>query len=202
MSNAKDEIGYLDFELPKDIAVHTGISETKSAALVTSINDIGVLAALCVVNEIEAVIMPSGVFGTVAFLHELKDGAPEKAVTKITLAVDGLDAVLVQYRFERMEAKLYTKGEFVEDLVPTVVVGNFSEVAEDALIGEIDLYDLMKTGSAKVDANHALRNLPSNFVPKKYQRGAERTSGNFNAFPTFAMPKDVALQTLKRFENV
>lgn len=199
---AADDISYLDFDLPDDLREDFNQETPKSASIVTSVSDMGVLAALCVVNGIEAVVMPSGVFGTVAFLKNLADGAPKQNVEKLTKSVTGLDAVLVQCRFEKMEAKLYRNGEFVQDLIPTIVVGNFPDAAEDALIGELDLFKLVETGEANVNAEHALAHLPSNFVPKKYQKGKSETEKAFNAFPTFAMPLKVAQETLKKFENV
>ena len=162
------------------------------------------MAAFCVVNDIEAVIMPSGVFGTVAFLHLVEDVSPEESVKRLTHSVKGLDAVLAQFKMGKIETSLYKDGAYQKDLVPTLVLGNLSDAAEDALIGELDLFELIKTGKAHVDSKHALAHLPSNFVPKKYQKkpkGSDIPPQDFQAFYTKNMPLDVAQATLKRFES-
>jgi hypothetical protein len=222
-----EEIAYLDFDLEPEFDVkpkndgsfndlridkETQISDfadslnnvttSKSSCIVTSINDLGVLVALLVVNQINAVVMPSGVFGTVAFLKDRENDAPNEAAKKLTLKVQDLEVILVEFKMGRIESTVYSKGKKGDNVPPTLVVGNFSEAAEDALIGELDLFKLVETGDAKVDAQHALAALPSNYIPKKYQKGYNRniSTANFNAFPTFAMPMNVAIETLRKFE--
>ncbi|MDR2508611.1 MAG: hypothetical protein LBC50_00565 [Candidatus Ancillula sp.] len=163
------------------------------------------MAAFCVVNDIEAVIMPSGVFGTVAFLHLTKDVSPEETVKRLTTSVKGLDAVLAQFKMGKIETALYHDGKFQKELVPTLVLGNLTDAAEDALIGELDLFELIQTGKAHVNSEHALAHLPSNFIPKKYQKKPKSSEDippqDFQAFYTKNMPLDVAKATLKRFES-
>jgi hypothetical protein len=172
------------------------------------------MAALCVVNDIEAIVMPSGVFGCIAFLRNLQENDIVKSTKQLTVNVQGLDAVLVKYKASKIVTELYRSGKVVKELIPTQVLGNLSETAEDALIGQLDLFELVASGKAHVSVEDALASLPSNFIPKKYQRNAKETgtkggsndsgapkSGEFEMFYTKNMPKPVALETLKQFRS-
>lgn len=194
-TNALNAASPIDFE--------EAINTPKSACIVTSVNDLGVFTAMLVTLGIDAIVMPSGAFGTVAFLHDLKDDAPNIAIKSLTDNFIGLEAILVEFRMGRLQSSVYVKGAKATEISPLLVVGNFSEAAEDALIGELDLFELVQKGNAKVDSNHALSTLPSNYIPKKYQKGYSHDSDlqNFNAFPTAAMPLEAAKETLEKFRR-
>jgi hypothetical protein len=218
--SGSDDLSYLfgdDFgeseeikELEKKVAQET---TPRAAAIITSISDLGLIAAFCVVMDISAIVTPSGVFGSCAFLEHRKPGEPEKQVIHLTKSVKGLDAVLVQYVAGKMKTNLYRDGEIVEELVPTLVLGNLSELAEDAIVGQLDLFQLVEEGNAQVSAV-TIDDLPSNYIPKKYQQrppgfqqdlqNGGQPGGNkqeVKVFSTKQMPKSVALKALEQHRN-
>jgi hypothetical protein len=204
-----DDISHLDFDVPNDIVeleqtISTAQEPAKTAAIVTSISDLELMAAVCVISEFRAIVTPNGVFGSCSFLEKCADGAPEKAIERLTREVNGLDAVLVQYKMGRIETTLWRSGKAVETLIPTLVIGNLSAAAEDALIGELNLFDLIASGEYKVDDNKARESLPSNYIPKKYQPQAPQSVDEPNdivVIDSGLISEDRARKILSVYEN-
>lgn len=202
-----DDLSHLDFELSdelKDLSDHV-FDDAKSAAIITPINNLETMTAFCVINDIHAVVVENGIYESVAFLEDIKLGHPEAAIERFTKSIEGLDAVLATYRLGRIETKLYRAGKFVEDLVPTFVLGNFSDIAEDALIGEINLFELIKGKEVKIDAAEVAKHLPKNYIPKKYQplkpQEIDYKEFQIKLFDTHVMPKDKADEILAKYRK-
>jgi hypothetical protein len=202
---AKDDISHLDFDIPSNSKDDLLDVSPKSAAIITSITNLEIMTAFCVVNDIHAIIMPNGIYGSVAFLEDIFDGKPEKAIKTLTKNVEGLEAVLGQYKMGRIETSLYQNGKFVESLIPTFVIGNFSEVAEDALLGAVNLFQLVRGKNAKVDTEEVMKNLPKNYIPRKYQplkpQEIEINHVQLKVFDTHLMKPEDAQKVLKNFRR-
>jgi hypothetical protein len=207
-----NDISYLDFDVSADFEAPES-AKPKTAAIMTALPAPYATAAFFKVMKVPALVIldraPNGAICTLAFIEDVQKHAPEDVAAKFTKMLHNTDSILIQMKFGRISTTQWANGSKVDELIPTLVLGGLTALSEQALFGELNLFDalddLIKSGEVLRDntpeATHALhkwmlRMQDLSFAASNENREIERADFESAEFDDDFMPIAYRSQSL------
>lgn len=116
--------------------------KARCAVLVTQLKQPDMLAALCVLAEIDAYAVPSPA-GCIAVLKDLAADHPEHSAKAFSKLVPNTVSILLVNRAGHIESHPWERGVQGEQFPPPLVFSNEPSFLEDFMIGQIELPELL-----------------------------------------------------------
>ena len=122
--------------------------ESKQAVLVTGLRNPDLLAAVCLMAQVDADCLGMRT-GAIAVLRDRAGQGPEDAAKRFTTVVAGMTAVLIVNRADRLEAHAWVNGVEGAQIAPPVLLANLDENVEDLVISQMTV-DMLREDGPKV----------------------------------------------------
>lgn len=178
-SSADNDGDELDADFQNELEGLIG-DTIKVAVLITRIASADLLAALCCISDVSAQCIDSPQ-GAVAVLTTHDADGPEQAAQDLTNVVSGLSVVLAVNKANKLEAKLWMRGQSGEEFAPPILFASSAPFVEDIMIGTVSVDALKQDGISVVDTANLSHEQAMDIISRHMRLGPSASSDNDEA---------------------
>ncbi|MFT8639942.1 MAG: hypothetical protein ABF758_08235 [Bifidobacterium sp.] len=147
----------------------------KIAVIITRISSAELLAAFCQISDISARCIDSSE-GAVAVLNTHDADGPQNAAQDLTDVVSGLSVVLAVNKANKLEAKLWMRGQSGEEFAPPILFASSAPFVEDLMIGTVSVDSLKNNGITVVDSDDLDHDRAMGIIARHMRLGPDSSS--------------------------
>ncbi|WP_415457872.1 hypothetical protein [Bifidobacterium sp.] len=147
----------------------------KIAVIITRISSAELLAAFCQISDISARCIDSSE-GAVAVLNTHDADGPQNAAQDLTDVVSGLSVVLAVNKANKLEAKLWMRGQSGEEFAPPILFASSAPFVEDLMIGTVSVDSLKNNGITVVNSDDLDHDRAMGIIARHMRLGPDSSS--------------------------